>query len=186
MKWSVHVAFPASLWMFVRFEKMIWLSIRFDIQNFNSLRHFLTANGKKKFWRMFSYPVGCKKKALSNILALRTPSNLPNTKVFIHDSGFSGTLHSQYFSLWIKFVVFINVLLNYSFCLDCLSRSLSYHCASCFQSYIWTSHVGVLKMPCVSHEMLLTSHLILPEGAMSHTWPEITSSPTIWGKSHNL
>ena len=54
-----------SLCTFVRFETMIGPSIRFDyklIELKKAFRHFLTANGKKTFHRIFSYNSGCERK----------------------------------------------------------------------------------------------------------------------------
>ena len=39
------------------------------VSGLKSLRHFLTANTKKTFQRIFSYDFGCKKKTLSDFLA---------------------------------------------------------------------------------------------------------------------
>ena len=48
-----------------RDNDLTYNSIRFK----KPLRHFLTANIKKSFRRIFSSEFGCKKKALSNFLA---------------------------------------------------------------------------------------------------------------------
>lgn len=55
-------------------------------------------------------------------------------KVFIHDSGFSETLHSQSLSSRIKVVCLLKNFIELYIFLDCLSRSLSYCFAGCFQS----------------------------------------------------
>ena len=55
-------------------------------------------------------------------------------KVFTHDSGFSETLHSQSLSSRIKVVCLLKFFIELYVFLDCLSRSLSYCFAGCFQS----------------------------------------------------
>lgn len=57
-------------------------------------------------------------------------------KVFIHDSGFSETLHSQSLSSRIKVVCLLKFFIELYVFLDCLSRSLSYCFAGCFQLFM--------------------------------------------------
>ena len=33
--------------------------------------------------------------------------------------------------------------------------------------------------------IIITGHLILCDGVISHNWPQIASDGTIWGKLHN-
>ena len=128
---------------------MIWPSRKLKV-----LRHFLTATRKKTFWRVFSYPIGCKKKALSIILAsssfLKNSKHVENLQGFTHDSGFSETLHSQCMSSCIIIVVLLNDSLNYISCLDRLSRSLSSRITGrCFQSYMNIACKGTQNAACI-------------------------------------
>ena len=62
---------------------MIRPSIRFDIslQNFNKLLDIFSPQIEKEtFWRIFSYDSGRLKKALSDILALRSSLKKANTR----------------------------------------------------------------------------------------------------------
>ena len=142
---------------------------------------------KKTFRRIFSYPIGCGKKALSDILAsslswknskhVKAGLNLSlslNLQGFILDSGFSETLLSQYMSLWIKIVVILNVSLNYISCLECLSRSLAYHFAGrCSQSYMNIACRSTQNAACTKWIWCFKSKMILrplPTSVHSNAW----------------
>ena len=93
-------------------------SIRFK----KAYRHFLTANSKKRFRRLFSYDFGCKQKALCDFLASSSFWKRANTgkpNLCLPDSWFSETLYSQYFSSWMKIIVSVHVSPNYIYFIDC-------------------------------------------------------------------
>ena len=61
--------------VYARDNDLTYNSIRFK----KPLRHFLTANIKKTFQRIFSYDFGCKKKALSDFLASSSSGKIANS-----------------------------------------------------------------------------------------------------------
>ena len=61
--------------VYVRDNDLTYNSIRFK----KPLRHFLTANIKKTFQRIFSYDFGRKKKALSDFLASSSSGKIANS-----------------------------------------------------------------------------------------------------------
>ena len=62
LKWSVWF-----MWLSLYTSNdLTYNSIKFK----KAFRHFLTANSKRRFWRKFSYDVGCKQKALRRFSCL--------------------------------------------------------------------------------------------------------------------
>ena len=129
---------------FVKFETMIWPSIRFDyklIELWKAFRHFLTANRKKTFQRIFSYDSGCKRKLWAIFLSRvhlwkkQTPGRHFNTCLREWKLFSLYIFHrSIYLSLLIVSSLFA-ILIAVPFV---FSRS-------------WTSLAGVVKMPRVSN-----------------------------------
>ena len=113
-------------------------------------RHFLTVTRKKTFRRIFSYPIGCEKKALSDILA--SSLSWKNSKHVKAGVKLKLKFKSARFYSWLRIFrdtsLSIHVFVNKNCChFKCfielyflpwmLSRSLTYHFASCcFQSYM--------------------------------------------------
>ena len=130
-----------SLCTFVRFETMIWPSIRFDyklIELWKALRHFLTANRKKTFQRIFSYNSGRKRKLWAIFL--------PWVRLWKKQTPEAGLKHKLKLEAW-RLSIFrdnlILVFLNENCChriifLLLIVSSLSCNfnfCADCFQSF---------------------------------------------------
>ena len=104
-----------------------------------------------------------KKKALKAILPTSSSWRIANTakpalksklQGFIHDSGFSGTRHSQIIHVFVKkeIDVLLTVSLNYISCLDCLSKSLSNRLDGCC-CFLACRTAEVLKIPRVSNSL---------------------------------
>ena len=74
---SNYVSFDVFFFWFYEVERCLCRHFTHVCKNWDNdlsdlvqnLRHFLTATRKKTFWRIFSYPIGSKKKALGDILA---------------------------------------------------------------------------------------------------------------------
>ena len=70
----------SSVWfMRLKFIHEQWPIKSTIVSGLKSLRHFLTANSKKRFRRIFSYDFGCKQKALSDFLASSSSWKKANT-----------------------------------------------------------------------------------------------------------
>ena len=116
---------------FVRFETMIWPRIEFK----KSLDIFWPRLERRRseeyldyFDRLWAFFLP---RVHFEIQQLKYGENLQG---FIHDSGFSKTLHFQYISSWINIVVLSNVSLNYIIFLFWLFVNRLSGC--CFRSYM--------------------------------------------------
>ena len=125
-------------------------------RTWKAFRHFVTVYRKKTVGRIFTYNFGSKRKACPQLIWQNSKHREAGLKLksagFLHDSGISEKLHSQYFSLCIKIVVFVNVSPNYISCLI-VSKDLFRNfdrCACCFKSYMniaceSTQNAGCIK-----------------------------------------
>ena len=67
--WCVFGFLKSSVWfMRLKFIHEQWSNLLW-YQVLKTFRHFLAANSKKRFRRLFSYDFGCKQKGLSDFLA---------------------------------------------------------------------------------------------------------------------
>ena len=120
---------------------------------------------KKTFWRIFSYPIGCEKKALSNILA--SSLSWKNSKHVKAGLKLKLKFKSARFYSWLRifrdtslsihvfvnkncchFKCFFELYFLPNVCQDLLLITLPVVVVS----RTWTSHAGVLKIPRVPNE----------------------------------